>query len=81
LQRHGRGGDTPAALVHSGTTEAQDWTVAPLRQIPQLVAGFKPPTLLVVGDVVRLAQRAWSAAAAGQLLLRDAAEPCAPVAA
>jgi uroporphyrin-III C-methyltransferase len=52
-----------------------------LRQIPQLVAGFKPPTLLVVGDVVRLAQRAWSAAAAGQLLLRDAAEPCAPVAA
>ncbi len=85
LVRHGRDGNTPAALIHGGTTASQRWEAAPLRRIPKIVASFEPPTLLVVGDVVRLARRAGpdaKPAPAGEPRhASDAIEPCAPVAA
>ncbi|MFY0479999.1 uroporphyrinogen-III C-methyltransferase [Achromobacter marplatensis] len=57
LIRHGRAPDTPAALIHAGTMAGQDHAVAPLWQISALIDAFKPPTLLVIGDVVQLYAR------------------------
>ena len=58
----GRGPETPAALVHRGTTGAQRVVVAPLGGLVAAVesAAVGTPSLLVVGDVVRLRERiAW----------------------
>jgi uroporphyrinogen III methyltransferase/synthase len=58
----GKSGDTPAAAVHWGSTGEQRTVEAPLRELPAAVAsaGLTSPTLVVVGEVVRLRQElAW----------------------
>lgn len=54
LVRHGRDPATPAALIHAGTMPQQICATTQLRDIPQRIQAFAPPTLLIVGDVVDL---------------------------
>ena len=62
LQRHGRPGATPAAIIERGTLPEERIVVGTLADIAPRAraAGIRPPATLVVGDVVRLS-RAWSA--------------------
>ena len=57
LLDHGRAPETPAAVVGDGTTPAQRVVRAPLGELPACVAaeGIHPPAVVVVGDVVGLA--------------------------
>jgi uroporphyrin-III C-methyltransferase/precorrin-2 dehydrogenase/sirohydrochlorin ferrochelatase len=59
LQAHGRSGDTPVALVECATLPTQRLITGTLNTITSLVenASPQPPTLIIVGHVVRLAQR------------------------
>jgi len=62
LIAHGRGAATPAALVENGTTPRQRVVAGTLATLPALAqaAGVRPPALLIVGEVVNLAERmAW----------------------
>ncbi len=62
LVRHGMGPDMPAALIEHGTTADQRVFAATLSELPDLVARneVRAPTLLIVGEVVRLRERlAW----------------------
>jgi len=56
LQAHGRAGDTPAALVQQGTTHRQRVFTGTLDSLPEIVEREKPkpPTLIIVGEVVDL---------------------------
>ena len=69
LIAHGRGADTPAALVENGTLPSQRIVVGTLATLPDIAtaAGIRPPALLIVGEVVGLAGKlAWfQGAAAG----------------
>ncbi|MCO6441045.1 MAG: uroporphyrinogen-III C-methyltransferase [Nitrococcus mobilis] len=59
---HGMRADMPAALIQQGTTDRQRVLVAPLSELPQraLQQAMQPPTLIIVGEVVRLRERlAW----------------------
>ncbi|HKP17117.1 MAG TPA: uroporphyrinogen-III C-methyltransferase [Gaiellaceae bacterium] len=58
LVAHGMSADTPAAVIASGTTSAQEVAVAPLVDIADAAAGFPPPALVVVGEVVSLSPHA-----------------------
>ena len=57
LVAHGRPASTPAAVIQQGTLPAQRVVRATLATLPERVraAGLVPPTLIVVGDVVALA--------------------------
>ncbi len=59
LIAHGRGADTPAALVERGTLPDQKVYIGDLRSLPRLVEAhdIKPPTLIIVGEVVRLHEK------------------------
>jgi uroporphyrin-III C-methyltransferase len=57
LLRHGKPADTPAAVVSGGTTPEQRVVVAPLAAIADAAGLLDPPALVVVGDVVALADR------------------------
>jgi len=62
LAANGLADATPAAIVQRGTTPDQRTVVGTLATLPQLAlaAQLKPPTLIIIGDVVRLqAQLAW----------------------
>jgi uroporphyrin-III C-methyltransferase / precorrin-2 dehydrogenase / sirohydrochlorin ferrochelatase len=56
LQAHGRSPDTPVALVERGTTLEQKVLLGTLANMEEKVAQAQPaaPTLIIVGDVVRL---------------------------
>jgi uroporphyrin-III C-methyltransferase / precorrin-2 dehydrogenase / sirohydrochlorin ferrochelatase len=56
LQAHGRSPDTPVALVERGTQLEQRVLVGTLATMVDVVAHARPggPTLIIVGDVVRL---------------------------
>jgi uroporphyrin-III C-methyltransferase/precorrin-2 dehydrogenase/sirohydrochlorin ferrochelatase len=56
LQAHGMPGDTPAALVQQGTTHQQRVFTGTVATLPEIVEREqpKPPTLIIVGDVVQL---------------------------
>jgi uroporphyrin-III C-methyltransferase/precorrin-2 dehydrogenase/sirohydrochlorin ferrochelatase len=58
LQAHGRASETPIALVERGTQRRQRVLVGTLGTMVEVVARDKPeaPTLIIVGDVVRLHQ-------------------------
>ncbi|MDX1654592.1 MAG: uroporphyrinogen-III C-methyltransferase [Candidatus Competibacteraceae bacterium] len=70
LQAHGLASDTPAALVERGTTAQQRVhiaTVATLAATAERV-GAEPPTLVIVGEVVKLHDElSWFAAEARRL--------------
>jgi uroporphyrin-III C-methyltransferase/precorrin-2 dehydrogenase/sirohydrochlorin ferrochelatase len=59
LVAHGLPATTPAALIQQGTTPQQRVLSADLATLPQLVlrSDVKAPTLIIVGEVVRLRER------------------------
>ena len=59
LVAHGLPKDTPAALVQQGTTRNQRVFVETLASLPTLVEReeVKPPTLIIVGEVVKLREK------------------------
>jgi uroporphyrin-III C-methyltransferase len=57
LVAHGRDPATPAAVIARGTTSEQETVVAPLAELAEAAAGLEPPALVVIGEVVRLAER------------------------
>ncbi len=59
LIRYGRPEDTPVALVRWGTRAEQETLVGTLKDIAAKVeaANFKPPAVIVVGEVVNLRER------------------------
>jgi uroporphyrin-III C-methyltransferase/precorrin-2 dehydrogenase/sirohydrochlorin ferrochelatase len=62
LIKHGRAAETPAALVQQGTTSRQRVFTGSLADLPSLVARHEvhAPTLVIVGEVVRLREKlAW----------------------
>ena len=62
LVAHGMSADTPAAVIQQGTTRDQRVVTGTLSTLAQQVAAARltPPTLMIVGDVVRLRARlAW----------------------
>jgi uroporphyrin-III C-methyltransferase/precorrin-2 dehydrogenase/sirohydrochlorin ferrochelatase len=62
LIEHGLPASTPAALVQQGTTQNQRVVIGDLQALPELVerARLSPPTLLIIGEVVRLHDKlAW----------------------
>ncbi|MCY9823760.1 siroheme synthase CysG [Aeromonas media] len=70
LLTHGKGGDTPVALIERGTQPSQRVIRGTLDQLPELAAGVESPALIMVGSVVTLAdQLAWF----GQGCVADAA--------
>lgn len=62
LTAHGLDSSTPAALVEQGTTQNQKVHIGNLQTLPGLVEhkDVKPPTLIIVGEVVKLHEKlAW----------------------
>ncbi|MFR9701976.1 siroheme synthase CysG [Aeromonas sanarellii] len=60
LLTHGKGGDTPVALIERGTQPSQRVIRGTLDQLPELAIGVESPALIMVGSVVTLAdQLAW----------------------
>ena len=62
LIKHGMPESTPVALVQQATTPRQRVFTGTLADLPERIAniGIKPPTLIIVGDVVRLHDKlAW----------------------
>jgi uroporphyrin-III C-methyltransferase/precorrin-2 dehydrogenase/sirohydrochlorin ferrochelatase len=70
LVAHGMAPSMPAAIVQQGTTPEQKVVTGTLESLPELAraAGLTPPTLIIVGEVVRLRDRlSWfEPGAAGQ---------------
>ncbi|MEX2468920.1 MAG: siroheme synthase CysG [Pseudohongiellaceae bacterium] len=58
LIEHGMPGGTPIAIVQQGTTDRQRVITGDLDTLPMLAekAGLQAPTLIIVGDVVKLRQ-------------------------
>lgn len=56
LIKNGRDPETPVALVEKGTLPEQRVVAATLRNLPAMVrdSGVRPPTLIIVGEVVLL---------------------------
>ncbi|WP_454009140.1 siroheme synthase CysG [Aeromonas sp. Marseille-Q7275] len=60
LLAHGKGGDTPVALIERGTQPSQRVIRGTLNELPALAVGVESPALIMVGSVVTLAdQLAW----------------------
>lgn len=59
LINHGLSATTPAAIVQQGTTDNQRIVVGTLSTLPSdaLNAHITPPTLIIIGEVVRLHQK------------------------
>lgn len=59
LQAHGMPGSTPAALVQQGTTHSQRVFTGTIDTLPEIAEREqpKPPTLIIVGDVVELQEK------------------------
>lgn len=58
LIQHGLPEETPAAIIQQGTTQQQKTVTGTLNTLPQLAAAahLNPPTLIIVGEVVKLHQ-------------------------
>lgn len=59
LVEHGLSSETPIALVQKATTRQQKVLIGTLSSMPELVdkTDIKPPTLIIVGDVVTLHEK------------------------
>jgi uroporphyrin-III C-methyltransferase/precorrin-2 dehydrogenase/sirohydrochlorin ferrochelatase len=59
LIKHGLTADTPAAIVQHGTLPTQRVITGDLTTLPALAeeAGLKAPTLIIVGNVVKLREK------------------------
>ena len=57
LIEHGLDAHTPAALVEQGTTVQQQVYLGDLLTLPRYTHQAKPPTLIIVGEVVKLRQQ------------------------
>lgn len=59
LIKHGLDKSTPAALIEQGTTQNQRVHIGDLATLPELVVknDVKPPTLIIVGHVVKLHEK------------------------
>lgn len=59
LQAQGRAAETPVALIERGTTPKQRVVLTNLAELPNTIQkeGLKPPTMMVVGEVVTLAEK------------------------
>ncbi|GLQ30893.1 uroporphyrinogen-III C-methyltransferase [Litoribrevibacter albus] len=59
LQAHGRSGETPVGLIERGTTSRQRVAFTTLDKLVSTIKdeGFKPPTMMIVGEVVTLAEK------------------------
>jgi siroheme synthase len=59
LQAAGRAPETPVAIVEWGTCEAQRVVTGTLETLPDLIARehFGAPSILVIGEAVRLRER------------------------
>ena len=59
MKKHGMPGTTPAAVVQQGTTLNQKTVIGTLDNLPAKVAQaeLKPPTLIIVGNVVSLHEK------------------------
>ncbi len=59
LVAHGMSENTPAALIQQGTTHNQRVYISTLGSLPDVVdvEDIKPPTLIIVGDVVKLHEK------------------------
>jgi uroporphyrin-III C-methyltransferase len=68
LVAHGADPELPAAVVSRGTTAEQEVAIATLATIAEASAGLPTPALLVVGEVVALAQALGPAVAAEPLV-------------
>ena len=57
LLAYGRSPDTPVALIRWGTTNEQETIIGTLGDIVEKSAGLQAPVVIVVGDVVSLADK------------------------
>ena len=59
LMRHGRGSETPVAVILWGTYAHQETYVSNLAEVAELVEyeAVKSPAIIVVGEVVRLREQ------------------------
>lgn len=57
LIKHGKSPKTPVAVIRMGTTGEQERVLGSLADIVAKSAGMEPPALIVVGDVVSLADK------------------------
>jgi len=59
LIEHGLSEKTPMALVQKATTRQQKVLIGTLKSMPELLetANIKPPTLIIVGEVVNLHEK------------------------
>ncbi|MFT6985876.1 MAG: uroporphyrin-III C-methyltransferase/precorrin-2 dehydrogenase/sirohydrochlorin ferrochelatase [Psychromonas sp.] len=72
LLRFGRSKDTPVALINKGTCPDQHVLLGKLSELVQLSAGMQGPTLMIIGEVVNLANKlAWFNPETNQKTSRD----------
>jgi uroporphyrin-III C-methyltransferase len=57
LIQDGRPADTPAAVIHWGTTDSQQAVMGTLADIAEKSSGFPPPAVIVIGEVVQLCEQ------------------------
>lgn len=72
LLSFGRGAETPVALVNKGTTSEQQVVIGKLSELDQLGVGLQGATLMIIGEVVELAEKLnWYHPDAAHKLSRD----------
>ncbi|KQA21793.1 uroporphyrinogen-III C-methyltransferase [Vibrio metoecus] len=57
LQQHGRDANTPVAIIERGTQTSQKVLIGTLQTLPSLAIQSQSPALIVVGEVVALADK------------------------
>lgn len=74
LVKHGRPSNTPAALIHCGTTEAQETVTGTLENIVEKSCEIKNPAMIVIGEVVQLRDKiSWYEEASNRAVLSQPA--------